>query len=298
MTYHAKKQVLRAERGGLVFLLQETLQGGLDSAQQVVEAIEGGELGIVRLDLVRGAEQKARLAVADHIQIVVAVAGSDGLKSHGLQRPDGRKLGMRAAHFDAAEHPVPVDLERIAEDRRPAELFHERLRKFFKCVADDDGLRLRAQLVQKVLCAGQRVDLRDHVLNLLQAQPVLAQDVHAPAHELVIIRLVARGAAQLRDPADLRKRDPDLRYQYSFYVQACNIHCYNPLSCAARLVCRRGFVFFHSITLPHYIIESISLQIKITFYFFIRIYLSKITFFLQNRCFLQIHIFIYMFFDY
>ena len=28
------------------------------------------------------------------------------------------------------------------------------------------------------------------------------------------------------------------------------------------------------------------------------IYLSKITFFLQNRCFLQIHIFIYMFFDY
>lgn len=56
--------------------------------------------------------------------------------------------------------------------------------------------------------------------------------------------------------------------------------------------------FFHSITLPHYIIESISLQIKITFYFFIRIYLSKITFFLQNRCFLQIHIFIYMFFDY
>ena len=25
--------------------------------------------------------------------------------------------------------------------------------------------------------------------------------------------------------------------------------------------------FFHSITLPHYIIESISLQIKITFYF-------------------------------
>ena len=56
--------------------------------------------------------------------------------------------------------------------------------KFLKRVADDDSLRRRAQLVQEFLRAGQRVDLRDDVLDLPQAQAVLPQDVHAPAHEL------------------------------------------------------------------------------------------------------------------
>ena len=102
--------------------------------------------------------------------------------------------------------------------------FHERLREFLKRVADDDGLRRRAQLVQKFLRAGQRVDLRDDVLDLPQAQAVLPQDVHAPAHELFIVRLIARGTAQLRNAADFGKCDPDLGHQHALKVQAGNIH--------------------------------------------------------------------------
>ena len=107
---------------------------------------------------------------------------------------------------------------------RPAQLFHERLCEFFKRIADNDSLRLRAQLVQKVLRAGQRIDLRNNVLNLLQPQSVLTQDAHAPVHQFVVIRLVARGAAQFWNAADFGKRDPDLGYENALQIQAGNIH--------------------------------------------------------------------------
>ena len=131
---------------------------------------------------------------------------------------------MCAAHANAAEHAVLINLKRVAEDRRPAQLFHERLCEFFKRIADNDSLRLRAQLVQKVLRAGQRIDLRDNVLNLLQPQSVLTQDAHAPVHQFVVIRLVARGAAQFWNAADFGKRDPDLGYENALQIQAGNIH--------------------------------------------------------------------------
>lgn len=53
--------------------------------QQVAILLEGRILGIVRPDLLRGAEQEARLAGPDHLQIVVAVAGGDGIVTHGLE---------------------------------------------------------------------------------------------------------------------------------------------------------------------------------------------------------------------
>ena len=78
-------------------------------------------------------------------------------------------------------------------------------------IAEDDHLRSPAQRVQKRLCAGQRVDGGNGLLDLLQSKTVLFQNTQAPAHELVIVRLVPGRPLELRDPAGLRKGDPDLR---------------------------------------------------------------------------------------
>jgi len=46
------------------------------------------------------------------------------------------------------------------------------------------------------------------------------QDLQPPAHELVVVRLVARRAAQLGDAGLLGDRDPDLGREHALHVQA------------------------------------------------------------------------------
>ena len=53
---------------------------------------------MIRLDLLRAAEQKTRMAGHDHNEVVIAVAGGDGLVANGLERADSRQFGLRAAH--------------------------------------------------------------------------------------------------------------------------------------------------------------------------------------------------------
>ena len=53
---------------------------------------------------------------------------------------------------------------------------------------------------------------------------MLLQNTKSPVHQLIIIRLITGCSLKLRDSACLCKCDPDLRYQYTFYVQTCNIH--------------------------------------------------------------------------
>ena len=126
----------------------------------------------------------------------------------------------------AGNEAVLADLQRVAEDRRPAELFHERLCKLLKGVAQDHDLRFFAQRVQKVLRAGQRVNFRDDVLHVFELQPVLFQNAEPPAHEFIVIGLIARGAAQLGDAAFLRKSDPDLGHEHALQIKTDKIHTF------------------------------------------------------------------------
>ena len=81
---------------------------------------------MIRPDLLRAAEQEARLAGLNHRQVVVALARRDGLLADALQCPDGRQLGLLRAHAVIRDLAVLTHHQRIAEDRRPVQLFHQR----------------------------------------------------------------------------------------------------------------------------------------------------------------------------
>ena len=64
----------------------------------------------------------------------------------------------------------------------------------------------------------------DGLLNGAELQAALPQQIDAPAHEFVIIRLIASGAAQLGNAAFLGKGDPDLGDEDALHVQTNDIH--------------------------------------------------------------------------
>ena len=80
---------------------------------------------------------------------------------------------------------------------------HQGLGEFLKGIAQNNHLCGGPQLVQKRLGAGQRINLGDGVLDLLEPQAVLLQDAQPPGHQLVVIRLIPGGAPQLRNAAGL-----------------------------------------------------------------------------------------------
>ena len=175
-------------------------------------------------DLLGGAEEDALFAGQKHIQIVEAVADGDGLIADGLERTHGGELRVLDSQAEAVDHAVVPDGQLVAEERRPAELFHQRASKLGEGIADDDRLLGAAQLVQELLCPRKRVDLRDGLLDLLQAESLLPKDAKTPVHELGVVRFVPGGAPQLGNPADLRECDPDFRHQNAFQVKTNHIH--------------------------------------------------------------------------
>ena len=177
-----------------------------------------------RLDSVGRAEKEARLACLDHSEIVEAVAARDGFVTDGLQSADGGVLRLFAAHLIACYLAVRRDLEGIAEDGGHAELLHKRHCELLKGIAENDDLGERAELVKKLARAGHNVNTLDDLLYLGQTETVLAQDVKAVFHQLIVIGLVAGGAAQLGNAACIGKGDPYLGDKYPLHVKAYNVH--------------------------------------------------------------------------
>ena len=127
-------------------------------------------------------------------------------------------------HLKAGDGAVFGHFQCVAEEGRPAELFHQGCCKLGKGVADQDDLGEGAELIQELSCAGERLDLCDGILDLFEAETVLLQDAKSPIHQLVVVRLITRRAFQLGDPAGFRKCDPDLGNQYAFYIKTSYIH--------------------------------------------------------------------------
>ena len=73
-------------------------------------------------------------------------------------------------------------------------------------------------------------------LTTLSSVAVQFQNVNAPAHQLVIVRLVTGGAPQLRDTALLCEGDPDLRHQHPLHIQTNDVH--SPLLSAPHDLCQ------------------------------------------------------------
>ena len=151
---------------------------------------------------------------------------------------------MLNAHAEARNLTVLRDFERIAENGRIAELLHEGRRELREGVAQNDDLREAAELIEKLFCARHRVYGRNGVLNLLKSQAVLLQNIDAVAHQLIVIRLISGGTLELRNARRLRKCNPDLRNQYTFKIQANNIHVPPPKKTVnAAIIANRASLF-------------------------------------------------------
>ena len=131
---------------------------------------------------------------------------------------------MFTAHEVAGDVALAVHLEGVAQQGGIAQLGHEGHGELVEGVAEDDHLGILTQRVQEVLGAGQGVDAGDGLLNGAELQAALPQQIDAPAHEFVIIRLIASGAAQLGNAAFLGKGDPDLGDEDTLHVQTNDIH--------------------------------------------------------------------------
>jgi hypothetical protein len=101
---------------------------------------------------------------------------------------------------------------------------HQRVGEFVEGVGEDDDLVILAQLVEEGARARHRAHFGDHLLDVRQAELVLAQDVQAVLHQLVVVRLVARRAAQLGNAGALGEFDPDFGDEDTFEVEADDLH--------------------------------------------------------------------------
>ena len=154
----------------------------------------------------------------------MAVARRHDLHAHLVEGAHTGELGLLAAHAVAGDHAVCVDVEGVADDGGHAELLDEGHGELLEGVAQDDDLRERAQLVEELAGAGQRLERGDDLLDVLDPQAVLAQDVDAVLHELVVVGLVAGGALELGDASSLGELDPDLGREHAFHIQAGDVH--------------------------------------------------------------------------
>ena len=112
----------------------------------------------------------------------------------------------------------------MAEQRRHAELRHQRHGEFVEGVGEDDDLVVAAQGVEEILGAGHRAHVGNHLLDVGQAELVLLQQVQPVLHQLVVIRLVARGAAQFGNAGALGEFDPDFGDEHAFEVETDELH--------------------------------------------------------------------------
>ena len=163
-------------------------------------------------------EQDAAVGLAEHGSVVERIAPGDDVVVHPLERGSGFALLLRDAQL-VARDVVVFDDQPVAQERRPVELAEQGRGELLERVGQDHDLNEGTQLVQELPGAGQGPQFSDASLNVRQLQPVLVQQRQAAAHELVVVRLIARGPAQLRNARLFGHGDPDFGRQNALHVQ-------------------------------------------------------------------------------
>ena len=163
-------------------------------------------------------EQEAGVGLLQHRRVVERVAGGHHPVVQALEGRHGGLLLLRDPDPVAGD-PVLLHDQPVAQERRPAELAQERLRKLFEGVGEDHHLEALPQRVEELPASGQRLQGRDHRLQIRKAQAVLVEDPQPPAHQHVVIGFIAGRPAQLGDAGLLRDGDPDFRHEHPFKVQ-------------------------------------------------------------------------------
>lgn len=180
------------------------------------------ELGELCDDIVRRTEEDSGIGFAEHRCIVVGVPGGDDVEVQLAKRANGASLAVVDAQTVVGDAPPGVDLERVAEQTRMAQLPHERSCELIEGIREDDHLSVAAQPIEELGCTGQGTHLVDDLLDLIQRDVVLIEDPESIAHQGVVVGLVAGRATKRFDTGPLCDVDPDLGDQDSFEVQAGN----------------------------------------------------------------------------
>lgn len=120
-------------------------------------------------------DEEAGMRRAQHAGVVVRIARRDDLEVQAAQRVHGMALLVGLAQHVALHEAVGIDLELVAQQRRPRELAHQRLCELVERVRQDQHLVAAAQVVEEVLGAGHRPHAGDHVLDVGEPEPVLRE---------------------------------------------------------------------------------------------------------------------------
>ena len=107
----------------------------------------------------------------------------------------------------------------VAQEGGPLQLAQEGLGELLESIREDDDLGERAQFAQERQPAVQRPERADHLLNVGELQTMLVEDLEPSAHELVVVRFLASGAAEFLEAGLLGDGDPDFRHQHPFQIQ-------------------------------------------------------------------------------
>ena len=107
----------------------------------------------------------------------------------------------------------------VTEQRGAAKLAHERIGELFEGVGENHHLDAAAEFVEELGGAGERRETADDVLDFREGDAVAVEDVDAVEHQLVVIGLVPRGAAQFGQAGAFGDGDPDFRREDAFHVE-------------------------------------------------------------------------------
>ncbi len=91
-----------------------------------------------------------------------------------------------------------------------------------KGVGENDKLRPGAEFIDECFGAFERFEGVDDGLDVAEFEIVCRQQIEAIAHQHIVIRLIARGAAQGLDAGFLGNGNPDFRHQNAFQIQGDN----------------------------------------------------------------------------
>ena len=96
-----------------------------DCIIQLIISLVCRDFRVFGFDGVGALEEEACFACLDHAEVVVAVAAGDGVVADRLQGFDRSVFGFLTAHLEVCDLAVVCYNERVAEDSRVAEFFHQ-----------------------------------------------------------------------------------------------------------------------------------------------------------------------------
>ena len=185
-----------------------------DQLHQVGMAFDRRELRELPLHHFRRVEQNADVRLGQHGGVVERIAGGDDVVVEQLQRGHRPLLLFGDAQL-VIDDAIVLDHKPVAQQGGPAKLAEQGRGELLEGVRQNDHLDERAEFVEELLAAGQRVERADDVLDVGQLQSVPVEQVQAPPHQLVVVRLVPGGEAQAVDPGLLGHGNPDFRGQHA-----------------------------------------------------------------------------------